>query len=153
MNCFKKQVFDKCCWCIPLNAGVYCLLFMYLLPAFLVLFYSINTTFLYVFATLFYLVVKVAVTTLYMAGTWVKKSVLCIPYLLYFFMSVLISRLLCVFIMLHKLSLDDRKEKTTLHSYITLFVMLLPIDVYFFLCICSMYVRTKEREKNHDSNA
>lgn len=148
MKCFKKQCVNACCGCISLGAGVCCLLCLYMIPPFVLLFYSMSTTCVCMVASLFYLVVKVSVTTLYFAGLCVKKSVLCIPYLLYFFMSVIISRTLGFFIVLYKqASEDSAKQNTTLYGYTSLFVILLPVDVYFFLCIYSLYLQKKEQEK------
>lgn len=150
MNCLKNQCVSRCLGYIPLSAGVCILLCLYMIPPFLVLYYSINTTFIYMVASLFYLVVKVVVTTLYMAGLCVKKSILCVPYLLYFFMSVLISRLLGVLIELYKRSSDDHKQKSALYGFIVLFVLCLPLDVYFFMCIYSLYLKRKKQEKGHE---
>lgn len=150
MNCLKNPCLSKCFGYVPLSAGVCILLCLYMIPPFILLFYSMNTTYLYMVASLFYLIVKVAVTSLYMGGLCVKKSVLCVPYLLYFFLSVLISRLLGILIELHKQSSDDHKQKSVFYGLIVLFVLFLPLDVYFFMCIYSLYLKRKKQEKGHE---
>lgn len=144
MDFEHRQLVKNCCFCIDLKIAAVIIVFFHPIP------WGIHTCLILerdgtrYYIALSGLCLYVVLLLVYLGAIFLEKSVLQIPLLVYFMVSMVLMKVMIAYSGTRKMSLFTYEVRIALE--VTTAVILFCLDVYFYIVLYSFYVKMRKAE-------
>lgn len=138
----RNQIVEKCCCCVNLKVGAVIIVLVHFLPYMNTVYVlqKSNAALFYVSSVL--LTIYVIVTILYFVAIFCwEKSILQIPLLVLYVLTTILNNVLKAFP-------EGRNKNAPLIMEVAIALLVLALNVYFFIVLYSLYVKMWNEEND-----